>query len=122
MAVKVVVGETISFEVAVTGPEVIPAEVQSSIESFKTLINALPAALKDLSAAVTTSVDVAKQCKELAESAKKDFSGFDAVHAPKAIAALTEAATELSTAPAKAQELVTSVQGLIDTIKAQFAS
>lgn len=123
IAVSVVAsGDTVKFKVSIIEPDVVSDELRVNIDAFEQLIGSLPNAIDDLTTAVTTSVALAQKCKTLAESAKTDFVGLDARFAPKAAKALIDAATELTKTPAKAKELVDSVQNLVDTIKTTFGT
>jgi hypothetical protein len=113
-------GGKAKFKVKPTAAAEIPAEIQEKITAFETVIKALPSAAEEVAAAAKTSVQLAKDCKALAQSAPKDFTGLDAMNAPKAAGALTDAAAKLAEVPAKAAALGKKLSDLLFAVNSAF--
>ena len=108
------------FKVVPTASVEIPADIQAKIDAFEKVIKSLPSAAEEVTAAGKTSVQLAQDCKALAQSAPKDFTGLDALNAPKAAGALTDAAAKLAEVPSKVTVLAKKLSDLLYYVNSAF--
>lgn len=104
------------FEVVVIEPDLIPEDVQESIDAFQIMIKSIPMFVDSLAEAVETSAELATDITGLVSSLDTDFTGLNVTKIPAATKALTSTASELAEVPGRVTDLVAQAKETMEAV------